>query len=347
MFKKRPGKNKTLKTSTAKNSVPSSSLNPLIDILTAALQEADVSLDIPLPTTTSQFALWYLETVKTLELALAVGASRPPVENRDIQMLCRCVLSAKDLQEAIGLVIEFSEMLHPRNGRQQMHIDDGVVVFSLDTLREFENPISHLVDITGLFAFYQLFQWLIGVELPLLRVNIGPAQRDDVLPFLRLFNAPVLAGKKKYTIEFPQAYLNQAVVRVNRELPAFIATFPCEVFGSIDNSLIRQIEALITAAIQQISSIPTLREMTNTLGVPESTLRRRLKQAGTSYRTLRENCLLEMAKRYLQRNDMSIDQISRQLGFSDDTSFRRAFRTWVNMSPSDWRKMHFEQAQIK
>ena len=160
------------------------------------------------------------------------------------------------------------------------------------------------------------------------------------MPFLRLFNAPVLSGDDHYSIEFPASYLKQPVVRVNRELPAFIETFPCDVFGSKDNSLIRQVEALIIAAIQQMSSIPTLEEMTHTLAVPESTLRRRLKHCGTSYREIREACLLEMAKRYLLRKDMSIDQISRQLGFSDDTSFRRAFKAWVAMSPSDWRKQH-------
>lgn len=310
------------------------------------MREADVELDIPLPKTTKQFNQWYLETVKTLELSLADGVARPAVHNREIRMLCRCVISAIDLEEAIRLVIEFSEMLHPRNGKQAITIVDGVVVFSLDTLRRSHSPISHLVDITGLYAFYQLFQWLIGIELPLLRVNIGQAQRDDLLPFLRLFNAPVLAGNENYSLEFSLEYLCQPVVRVNRELPAFIETFPCDVFGSKDNSLIRQIEALITAAIQQMSSIPTLTDMTNTLSIPESTLRRRLKQSGTSYRALREACLLEMAKRYLQRSDMSVDQISRQLGFSDDTSFRRAFKSWVNMSPSDWRKHHVAELKI-
>ena len=317
-----------------------SSLSPLIEILSSALREADVDLGIPLPKTTREFNHWYLESVKTLEFAIAEGVKRPPVRNREIRMLCRCVISALDLEEAIRLVIEFSEMLQPRNGKQSIVVHDDVVKFSLDTLREHDSPVSHLVDITGLYAFYELFQWLIGVELPLIRVNIGPAQRDDLLPFLRLFNAPVLAGEELYSMEFPITFLKQPVVRVNRELPAFIETFPCDVFGSKDNSLIRQIEALITAAIQQMSSIPTLAEMTNTLSVPESTLRRRLKQSGTSYRELREACSLEMAKRYLLRKEMSIEHISRQLGFSDDTSFRRAFKSWVNMSPSDWRKHH-------
>ncbi len=317
-----------------------SSLRPLIKILSGALVEANVDLGMALPQSVSEFSHWYLEAIKALELAVANQGQQQPIYNRDIQMLCRCVLSATNLSEAIRLTIEFSDMLHPRNGKQAVDISSESVVFSLDTLRKCPTPISSLVDITGLHAFYQLFQWLIGIELPLTKVRIGLGQRDDVLPFLRLFNAPVLAVRNNYSFEFPVEFLQLPVVRTNKELSGFIAHFPCEVFGSAGNDIMQQVEALITAAVQQMLPIPTLRQLTQTLGIPESTFRRRLHREGTSFRELRESCLQEMASRYLRRDDLSIEQISRQLGFSDGTSFRRAFKAWTSMSPSAWRNQN-------
>jgi AraC-like DNA-binding protein len=324
-------------------SVKDSSLNPLVAILVSALEEAGVELAIPLPTTTAAFSVWYLEAIKALELAVSNQGNQQPLYNRDIQMLCRCVISAEDLAEAIQIAIDYSDIIHPRNGRQRLKQADGLAVFSMDTLRAVPTPVSHLVDIVGLFAFYQLFQWLIGSELELNRVVIGPAQRDDVLPFLRLFNAPVLTGKDRYTIEFPADYLQQPVVRSKNELPAFIATFPCEVFAHTDNELIKQVEVLMMAALQQMAPLPTLQELRKTLGLSESTFRRKLQSSGTSYRGLREQCLKAMAQRYLKRQSLSIEQISRQLNFSDDTAFRRAFKSWVGVSPSAWRQQNRAQ----
>lgn len=306
--------------------------------MVSALEEAGVELEAALPTTTAAFSAWYLEAIKALELAVSNQGNQQPIYNRDIQMLCRCVMSAEDLAEAIDVTIEYSDMLHPRNGRQRIVSDGQLAIFSLDTLRTAPTPVSHLVDIVGLFAFYQLFQWLIGSELKLNRVVIGPAQRDDVLPFLRLFNAPVLTGKDSYTIEFAADYLAQPVVRSKNELPAFIATFPCEVFSNTDNELIKQVEVLMMAALQQMAPLPTSQELRKTLGFSESTFRRKLLSSGTSYRTLREHCLKATAQRYLKRYDLSIEQVSRQLNFSDDTAFRRAFKSWVGVSPSTWRQ---------
>ena len=312
-------------------------LSPLVAILSAAMEDAGVKLDIPRPTTRLGFAKWYLEVIKGLERAVANQSGQQAILSRDVQMLCRCALSASTLREAIDITIEYSEMLSPRNDRQSIHCEGDLTRFSFYSLRRVQSPLSHLLDVVGLFAFYQLFQWLIGVQLKLEQVAIGPAQRDDVLPFLRLFNAPVLTADDAYTLEFTTDYLSLPVVRAKSELAAFISTFPCDVFDNNENELLRQVEVLMMAALQQAVPVPTVQELAKTLDLSESTFRRRLSRHGCSYRELRERCLLVMAKRYLQRREMPIAQIARQLNFSDDTAFRRAFKGWCRVSPSRWR----------
>ena len=105
--------------------------------------------------------------------------------------MCRCTLSARTLREAIELCGRYCAMLHPRAGRLSLERDCSLASVQLDSLRPETTTASSLADITGLFAFRQLFQWLVGADLRLRQVRIGPIERDDVLPFLLLFGAPV------------------------------------------------------------------------------------------------------------------------------------------------------------
>jgi len=194
------------------------------------------------------------------------------------------------------------------------------------------------VDITGLFAFRQLFQWLVGLDLQLLQVSIGPVEREDVLPFLRLFKAPVLAGGDCYALDFPAQVLRLPVVRTSGEFGEFFTVFPCAVFEDTRRSLAEQVVSLLSASLRQGAGIPTQAQLATALGLSLSTFRRRLSQAGTSFRELRESCLQESAERWLAHTDMPVTDISARLGFSDPGAFRRAFGQWTGMAPSKWRE---------
>ncbi len=314
-------------------------LSPLIEILQRGLDEAGILLAEATPRTTEEFSLWYLSAVQALETVVASQDSRAPMSRREVALMCRCALTASDLREAISLAIEFCDALTPRGGKHSLRINDNRAVFSMDSLRGEPSMASNLVDVTGLYAYYQLFRWLVGRALPLHSVGIGPAQRANSLPFLKLFDAPMLAGGQAYSLIFPATLLAAPVIRLTSELPAFLARFPCEVLGSTQDSLAQQIQALISAAIQQNSTLPTMEQIARALEIPESTLRRRLTQAGTSFRTIKTTSLFEAAQYYLLRDSYTIEQIAHRLGFSDDTAFRRAFISWAGVSPSGWRQV--------
>ena len=251
--------------------------------------------------------------------------------------MCRCGLSATDLREAIGLLADYCAMLHPRAGKITFTVSGDTAVFQLDSLRRARSSAASLVDITGLFSFLQLLQWLGGVEFPLHVVRIGPLERDDLMPFLKLFRAPVLAGGELYSLEFPAAHLARPVVRTRAEFADFFELFPCAVFSNPAHGLAQQVAALISAAVIQGRPIPALEEVAATLERPPSTFRRQLQCAGTSFRTLRDASLALQAQRLLLRGDLSVEQITTRLGFSDPSTFRRAFRKWCGVAPTQWR----------
>ena len=186
---------------------------PLVGLLQQELVRGRLAQPGPMPTSVAEFTRWYLAVVQMLEAQVAAGGDHAPMTRDEVELLCRCVLSGATLAECIELCRRFSEMLTPRAGRIVLETDGQSARFVLDTQRASPCSASNLADISGLFAFSQLLQWLAGRELPLERVSIGPLQREDVLPFLKLFRAPVLAGGDYYALEFRREALDWPNVR--------------------------------------------------------------------------------------------------------------------------------------
>lgn len=82
----------------------------------------------------------------------------------------------------------------------------------------------------------------------------------------------------------------------------------------------------------------TEEQIAQRLCVSKRTLSRRLKDENTSYRGVLDNILAELSTNHLKDNNLSIEAIAHILGYNDASAFRKAFRRWYSVSPSDFRK---------
>lgn len=78
-------------------------------------------------------------------------------------------------------------------------------------------------------------------------------------------------------------------------------------------------------------------DMAHLLGISRRTLARTLDRQGASYSLLSREVRLSEARRLL-RDGVTTSLIAEQLGFSDERSFRRAFKAWCGSSPSAYRR---------
>ena len=74
------------------------------------------------------------------------------------------------------------------------------------------------------------------------------------------------------------------------------------------------------------------------LFVSASGLQQKLAQRGTSFQNLLNQVRESLALAYIEQARVSITEMSFTLGFSDTSSFTRAFRRWTGKSPSDYRR---------
>ncbi|UHS61324.1 AraC family transcriptional regulator ligand-binding domain-containing protein [Agrobacterium vaccinii] len=86
------------------------------------------------------------------------------------------------------------------------------------------------------------------------------------------------------------------------------------------------------------SGRPGIANAAQELGLSERTLQRRIGDAGTTFRALLDEVRQELAISLLSDASIAIDEIAFLLGYEDESSFYRSFKSWQKTSPQRWRK---------
>ena len=68
------------------------------------------------------------------------------------------------------------------------------------------------------------------------------------------------------------------------------------------------------------------------------TLQRQLLKQGMSYRQLLDEVRYEMAMQKIAHSNLTIQEISCQLGYSEPAHFTRAFKRWNGKTPAQFRQ---------
>jgi AraC-like DNA-binding protein len=269
----------------------------------------------------------------------------PIISFEETQMMCRCIVNSRTLEEAIQLTQRFNAMLDSRRVELSLAVEQGVARFRMETFRQHPSRLTFLLDLFGLSFFQQLFSWLIGEDIALTEVSLAYpelAPQDLVAP---LFGHPVRFGQSANSIAFAASLLRRPVLRNHDELIELQQLLPFEIMPSYltSDSLAHRLGALMKASLIKNSAFPPLSRVAALLNQSSITLRRRLAAEGATVNEIKLKCRQELARDLLSHSHFSIDEISDRLGFSAPSAFRRAFRSWTGASASEYRAAHGER----
>ncbi len=102
-----------------------------------------------------------------------------------------------------------------------------------------------------------------------------------------------------------------------------------------DGGFVRSVRKAIGEVLQTGA---TAEDVAAKLYISTRTLQRRLTQRGTTYKAVLEDVREDLARGYLDRSDIAISEVAFILGYSEQSSFNRAFKRWTGAAPGDWRR---------
>jgi AraC-like DNA-binding protein len=123
---------------------------------------------------------------------------------------------------------------------------------------------------------------------------------------------------------------NSGLARVNDEqVEQYLASFLDQ---SVAHSVVEQIVA------QLPDGAPSQKQVASMLNMSSRTLQRKLREEGTSFLELLQDTRCQLACKYLAQPGRSVVEIAYTLGFSEPSTFSRAFKRWSGQAPADYRR---------
>ncbi|MDU8913479.1 AraC family transcriptional regulator [Aestuariicoccus sp. MJ-SS9] len=103
-----------------------------------------------------------------------------------------------------------------------------------------------------------------------------------------------------------------------------------------DATLVAQARDAIARALSE--GLPRMADIARGLGLSARSFHRRLSEHGMSFQTLTEETRRDLAQGLLRDERYSLAEIAFLTGFSEQSSFTRAFKRWVGRTPASYRK---------
>ena len=190
----------------------------------------------------------------------------------------------------------------------------------------------------------------IRTSLRVHRVDLRHPAPADMAPYTACFQAPVRFGADGDRLVFdddewhaPMDHPDEALARVLEQHASMLAAQRTGESGSLDE-FVRDVRRAVTAALPEDANAAAVAKQ---LHVSVRTLQRKLDAAGTTFRDVCDSARSDLAQGYLTDPSVSIAEVAFLLGFSDQTSFHRAFRRWTGAAPGVWRSQATGRAPFR
>lgn len=145
-------------------------------------------------------------------------------------------------------------------------------------------------------------------------------------------------GRAHNRLHFPRAMLDEPLPQADpHTLKLCVAQCDLLVQRSEER---RGITAVVRSKLfRESGRFPALPEVAAELDMHPRTLRRRLADEGTSFRALVTEARSALAVDLLCHVGLTVEEVSRRLGYTETSTFCHAFRRWHGMPPSTYQRM--------
>jgi len=276
-----------------------------------------------------------LQSIWTLSGDEFMGMGPRRARTGTFATMCALVINCETLKEVYQQAFRFSRLFEP------------MVAMELEVGKDHARLVAHIEgDIHDPDCFlresipviwHRLGSWLIGQPIELEKAEFNyprPAHGDD---YRHIFHCPLVFESDCIALTFSKRFLSAPLIRDLPEMRQFLKTSPADLLSRPDEShtWTGRIRGLIGRDFSR--PMPDFDRIAQDLHTSPQTLRRRLKQENTSFQEIKDLLRRDLAIYYLSRPEVPINEIAERVGFTEPSTFHRAFKKWTGVTPGAWR----------
>ncbi|NVK37577.1 MAG: AraC family transcriptional regulator [Gammaproteobacteria bacterium] len=264
-----------------------------------------------------------------------LGHDYKPSKPGSFETLCQLILPCSTLGEALEMGTRFYRLfdLGIHTQFEQTEFDGALVV---NQHHECLNKHHYLTEYQ-LVLWHRLCCWLTGKRIPIKMAEFSYARPNHAGEYQLFFYGEHKFNQPRTLLRFRKSDLDLPIIRSRQDLPELMQEAPYVFLVKPNNT------ASINAQIRRILEVSSELEMPDfesvayQLNTSTQTLRRRLKEEDTSFQAIKDQVRRDLAICHLSENKYSINDIALKVGFTEPSTFHRAFKKWTGVTPGDYR----------
>jgi AraC-like DNA-binding protein len=279
----------------------------------------------------AQIAFWQsAEAVsKNPHIGLHLGEHLPLYRGQVLEYL---FLSSSTFGEGLKRVLAYQRLISDMLQAQLVVTDDECYLANMLN----DGAYRHTTECI-MVAVLRFFRFVSESQFQPLMIYFTHTEGANAEEYERVYGCPVVLGAEEIRVYFKPEVLNTRIWQAEPELLRFHEQLAHEKLQELARfDLVTEVRRAIGESLE--SGNTSLETVAKRLSVAPRRLRSQLAEAGSSFNQVLADYRCRLAKRLLAHTSESIEQIVYLTGFSEPSTFYRAFKRWTNLTPIEYRK---------
>jgi AraC-like DNA-binding protein len=229
----------------------------------------------------------------------------------------------------------------------QLHLQDRGAVAALDESGARYAQLSYAVCTPGtpetglihgaaIMIGFRLLKILCGQNWRPVEVRIASGAPADASIYREMFESKVRFDMPLSMIIFERHWLDARIPGADPQLLRLLSRMAAALEGQVRMSLAHRVRRVLRTSV--LAGTANTRHLAEMFSLSERGLRRHLAREGVALNDLISEARLMVAEQLLEQTSLSLAEIAGVLHYADPSAFSRAFRSWTQTSPSEWRE---------
>lgn len=308
---------------------------PTEEILTkagVALNQVDTNARTPL---SAQYAFWTAaqEVSKDPDIGLHLGEHLPLYRGQVIEHL---FISSETFGEGLKRALAYQRLISDAFDAKLV-VEDGRCYLTNGEQVGADNLVNRHFSECAISGVLRFFEFITEGQFHPIFIDFNFSEGASEDEYFRVYGCPVSLGQKETRLYFDPAILDFQLWQAEPELLQLHEQLAIEKLQELARyDLVGEVRRAIGSTLE--SGETTLETVAAQLNITPRRLRTQLSEANTSFQQILSDYRCRLAKKLLANTNESVERIVYLTGFSEPSTFYRAFKRWTNETPVEYRK---------
>ena len=266
-------------------------------------------------------------------LGLKLGTQYHP---SDMGVLGHALLNAPDVGALLDNFVRYLSV-YSRGCLMKLEIDGNQATFIYEYDITYPGPLGRVQEAECTLAMVKhAVEVAIDDRWELERVQFEHGKPESARFHFTTFGVPAEFGCSRNALSFGRAWLARKNPNAESRLHEALEYYLSEnVAGrEVDNDIVAQVGKLVARRLS--SGTPLIDDIADELCITRRTLQRKLAAKDVTYGSYLEDIRRRLAFGYFKSREISVSEVAFLLGYSQVSTFSRAFHRWSGRSPQQF-----------